>query len=79
MSLILLLSPVQHLNYKGLFNFYCILECPHLNFLVPFKLKIIIDKKNKENVTGDVSHVKMMMLVSTLFSLLTYSTAKGQL
>lgn len=68
MSLILLLSPIHHFNYKALFNSYCILKCVHLNSLVSFKLKIIIDKKNKENVAGDVSHVKMLMSVSTFFS-----------
>lgn len=61
MSLILLLSPIHHLNYKGFFNSYCVLKCVRLNFLVSFKLKIIIEKENKENVTGDVSRVKMVV------------------
>lgn len=60
-SLILLLSPIHRLNYKGFFSSYCILKCVHLNFRVSFQLKIIIEKKSKEDVTGDVSGVKMMM------------------
>lgn len=42
---------------------YCILKCVHLYFVFSFKLRNILAKKSKENVTAVVSPIKMMMMM----------------
>lgn len=71
MSLILLLSPIHHFNYKALFNSYCTLMCVRLNSLVSLKLKIIIDKEKQGKCCRGCFSCKDDDVSLNLFFLLT--------